>query len=117
MIPGVSEFVIQGITLSGEVFQPSGWAVGLCNMLATTGPDGRMIFSSYARPMIIEGLPSVVVRASLQRVDPAAYEVLRQFVTDNHLKIRPGRAGHAGEATGPYPVLGMERRKPPAGGW
>lgn len=117
MLSGVAEFVVQGITTEGELFQPSSWAVGLCNMLGTVGQDGRMLYSSYARPIMADGVMSVVVRVSLQKVDPAAFEMLKQFVADNRLKVRSGRGSRDAEATGPHPVLGMERRKLEPSGW
>jgi hypothetical protein len=115
--PGIVEFVILGTTADGVLFQPTGWSVGLCNMLATVGSDGRMVYSSYARPIIVEGISAVVVRASLQKVDPAAFELVKRFVSENRLKVRAGRGGRDAEATGPHPVLGMERRRTGPSGW
>ncbi len=117
MLSGVSEFVIQGITENGELFQQADWSSNLCNMLGTTGGDGRMVYSSYARPIIADGVHCVVVRASLQRVDPKAFEIVRQFVIEHHLKVRSGRGARDAEATGPHPVLGVERRDPKRQGW
>lgn len=114
---GIAEFVILGKTTEGELFQPSSWAVGLCNMLATVGSDGRMVYSSYARPIMVEGVPAIVVRVSLKRVDPAAFEIVKRFVADHRLKVRAGRGSRDAEATGPHPVLGMERRKLGPAGW
>lgn len=119
MLSGVSEFVIQGITDNGELFQQADWATSLCNMLATTGSDGRMVYSSYARPIMADGVPCVVVSVSLQHVDPKAFEMIKHFVAEHRLKVRSGRGGRDAEggATGPHPVLGVERRKPEAQGW
>lgn len=117
MLSGVSEFVIQGITVRGELFLQPDWASNLCNMLGTVGSDGRMLYSSYARPIMAEGVPCVVVRASLQHVDPKAFEMVRKFVVEHNLKVRSGRGGHDAEATGPHPVLGVERRDPKRNGW
>lgn len=114
MLSDVSEFVIQGITDSGELFQQEGWATNLCNMLGTSGSDRRQVFSSYARALVIDGVSCVVVCASLKHVDPKAFEMVRRFVADNHLKIRSGRGGRDAEdpaETGPHPVPDVERRK------
>ena len=120
MLSGVSEFVIQGITDSGELFQQADWATNLCNMMGTTGSDGRMVYSSYARPIIIDGVACVVVRVSLQHVDPHAFEMVKHFVAENRLKVRSGCGGRdseGGAETGPHPVLGVERRKAEPQGW
>lgn len=117
VLSNVSEFVIQGITETGELFQQPDWATNLCNMLGTVGSDGRMIYSSYARLVMIGGVPSVVVRVSLQHVDAKAFEMVKQFVAENHLKVRSGRGSRDAEATGPHPVLGVERRDPTRNGW
>lgn len=110
MLPGVAEFVVQGITVDGEVFQQPGWAAQLCNSLGTTGPDGRLLYSSYVRPVMAEGVPSVVVRVSLQLVDEKAFEMIKQFVAENRLLVRAGRGSRDAEATGAHPVIGHERR-------
>ncbi len=117
MLSSISEFVIQGITQNGELFQQADWAVNLCNMLGTAGTDGRMVYSSYARPIIVDGVPSVVVRVSLEKVDPKAFEMVKQFVAEHQLKIRSGRGSRDAEVTGPHPVLGVERRASQPQGW
>lgn len=113
----VAELVILGTTTDGQLFQPSDWSVGLCNMLATVGSDGRLIYSSYARPITVEGIPAVVVRTSLLKVDPTAFELLERFVAGNNLKVRAGRGRRTADATGPHPTMGMERRKTEFNGW
>ncbi len=117
MLPGVAEFVVQGVTVDGEVFQPPEWAEQLCNMLGTTGPDGRLLYSSYVRPVMIEGVASVVVRVSLGLVDEKAFELIKQFVTEHRLQVRAGRGFRDAEATGPHPVIGQERRSPKNNDW
>lgn len=117
MLSSVSEFVIQGITEKGELFSQSDWATSLCNMLGTVGSDGRMIYSSYARPVMIDGVAAVIIRVSLQHVDPKAFEMVKQFVAEHHLKVRSGRGSRDAEVTGPHPVLGVERRVMAKKGW
>jgi len=116
-LSGIAEFLILGVTTDGEVFQPTSWAAGLCNMLATVGSDGRSNSSLYARPIMVEGVAAIVVRSSLKKVDPAAFETITHFVADNHLKIRAGRGSMDAEGTGPHPVYGAERRRQGPGGW
>jgi hypothetical protein len=117
MLTGVSEFVIQGITESGELFQQQDWAVNLCNMMGTAGTDGRMVYSSYALPLMVDGVPCVVIRVSLQKVDPKAFEMVKHFVAEHHLKVRSGRGSRDAEETGTHPTLGVERRDPQRKGW
>ncbi len=117
MLSNVSEFVIQGITEDGQLFQQPDWAGSLCNMLGTVGQDGRMIYSSYARPLMIDGVPAVVIRVSLQHVDPKAFEMVKHFVAEHRLKVRSGRGSRDTEETGPHPVLGVERRVVAKKGW
>gem|GEM_PF-584243 len=117
MLSSVSEFVIQGITEGGHLFQQSDWATNLCNMMGSAGQDGRMLYSPYARPVMIAGVAAVVIRVSWQHIDPKAFEMVKQFVTENHLKVRSGRGSRDAEVTGPHPVLGVERRDGAKEGW
>lgn len=112
----VAEFVVQGITVDEEVFQPLDWAERLCDMLSQTQADGRTVYSAYMRPMMIGGVKSVVVRTSLKKVDAQAFEMITQFVTSNKLKVRAGRGSRDAEGTGKYPVYG-ERRDPSRNNW
>lgn len=115
--PDLAEFVIQGITKDGTSFRPSNWGERLSDMLSTTGHDGRILYSSYLRPMVIQGIPSVVVRFSLETADPHAFELVRQFVVTNQLTVRAGRRRADAGATGLFPTLSMERRSPKNNGW
>lgn len=115
--PELAEFVIQGITKDGQVFRPSNWGERLGDMLSTTGHDGRIIYSSYLRPMVIQGMHSVVVRFSLEKADPHAFELVKQFVKANHLVVRAGRKRLEAGATGLFPTISMERRSPENNGW
>ncbi len=115
--PDLAEFVIQGVNKEGVVFRPSNWWERLSDMLSTTGKDGRIVYSSYLRPMVIQGVPSVVVRFSLEKADPHAFELVRQFVANNHLIVRAGRNRADAGATGLFPTISMERRSPQNNGW
>ncbi len=117
MLPGVAEFVIQGVTVDGEVFQPAEWTEQLCSMLGTTGPDGRLLYSSYVRPVMAEGMPSVVVRVALQLVDEKAFEMIKRFVSENRLRVRAGRGSRDAEQTGTHPAIKQERRSPQNNNW
>lgn len=115
--PDVVEFVIQGISKDGKAFRPSNWWERLGDMLSTTGKDGRIVYSSYVRPTVIQDIPSVVVRISLKKADPHAFEIIKQFITANHLTVRAGRSRAEAGATGLFPTISMERRSPKNNGW
>ncbi len=115
--PELAEFVIQGMTKDGLVFRPANWGERLSDMLSTTSKDGRIVYSSYLRPMMIQGVPSVVVRFSLERVDPHSFELVRQFVAANQLAVRAGRNRVDVGATNLFPTVGTERRTLKGNGW
>jgi hypothetical protein len=115
--PDLAEFVIQGVTKQGQTFRPTNWGERLSDMLATTGKDGRIVYSSYVRPIVIQGIPSVVVRFSLEHADPHAFELIREFVATNHLTVRAGRYRMDAGATGIFPTLSMNRRHHQKNGW
>ena len=75
--PELAEFVIQGVTKDGQVFRPGNWADRLSDMLSTPGKDGRIVYSSYLRPMSIQGVNGVVVRFSLEKADKHAFDLVR----------------------------------------
>jgi hypothetical protein len=115
--PELAEFVIQGITRDGSTFRPANWGDRLSDMLSTTGQDGRILYSAYLRPMIIQGTPSVVVRFSLEKADPDAFELVRQFVSSNQLKVRAGRNRMQAGETQIFFAVGKERRSQENNGW
>ncbi len=117
MLPGVAEFVVQGITVDGKVFERPEWAEQLCSLLGTTGPDGRALYSAYVRPVVIEGVSSVVVRVGLQLVDEKAFDMIKRFIAENRLQVRAGRGSRDAEATGTHPVFHPERRSPGNNNW
>lgn len=117
MLPGVAEFVVYGMTVDGGLFQPPQWAERLCNMLGTTGPDGRALYSSHVRPVMIGGVAAVVVRVSLQLVDEKAFETIKQYVAEHRLQVRAGRGSRDAEAIEPNLAGGQERRSPENNNW
>jgi len=118
MLSKVAEFVIQGVTVEGIPLQPAGWAERLCDSLARSGADGRKIHPSYVCPLVIDGIKSVVVRATLRKDNAEAFELIKRYVTENRLLIRAGRGGGDYiESTGTHPVFGKERRDPNGDNW
>lgn len=102
------EIVILGITHSGAKFRPSDWSERLCGMMSVFSEDRHLSYSPYLKPIVAEGMNCVVVDCRLERLDPAAYGFLMDFVRDNELCTRPGRDPRmTGAAPGP-----IERRQP-----
>ena len=115
MRSGLSEFVVQGITMDGLVFQPAGWAIQLFNKLARVG--STVAYSSYIRPDTIDGIESLVVRTALKQTDPETFNAIKQFVADNHLMVRAGRGVINAEGSGPYRAIDRERRNSKRNSW
>lgn len=97
-LSGASEFVVQGITIDGQIFSlpedwamPEDWVDHLCDMLATIGLDKRAIYSEFVRPAVIGDIRSVVVQIEIKERHPGALDRITQFVNENRLKVRPGR--------------------------
>ena len=87
------EFFIQGITSDGKPFRPSDWAERLCGAMACFHPDitgdrnARIKYSPYVRPVLLNGVRSVVVDEDLREIEPLAYHFVVNFARDNDLQI------------------------------
>ena len=112
MLPGVAEFVIQGVTVDGEAFQRPGWAQELCARLGTDA-DGQPLYPSFVHAVKVGGMDAVVVRVSLQLVDEKAFEAIKQFVAEHRLQVRAGRGSRDAESAAHVP----ERRSPENNDW
>lgn len=117
MLSEAAEFVIQGKTVEGDIFQPTDWAELLCNSLARTGTDGRMMDSSFIHPIETDGIKAVVVRVALQKADPEAFDMIKRYIAENRLMVRSGRGSRDSEAGVPLLVAGKERRDPSRNIW
>ena len=117
MLSEVAEFVVQGITAEGEVFQPPDWAERLCDKLVQAGTDGCKAYPSYVRPVLSGGIRSLVVRASLQKDNAQAFGLIKQFIAEYHLMVRSGRGSRDAESTLSQPPFGKERRDPNRNNW
>ena len=115
MLSEVAEFVVQGITVEGDVFQPPDWAERLCVTLP--GAGGGKACSGFVRPMMIGGVNCLVVRTALQKDNARAFELIKRFIAENRLVVRSGRGSRDAESTGPRPVIGKERRDPSRNNW
>lgn len=117
MLSEVAEFVIQGITVEGEIFQPPDWVERLCDMLSNAAADGSKACPEYVRPIMINGVHSVVVQVLLQKANPHAFGLVKQFIAENRLVVRSGRGSRDAEAAEPLPFSGKERRDPSHNIW
>ena len=92
-IPVPREFFIQGITTDGKTFRPSDWAERLCGVLACFRPEGsggrnaHLKYSPYVRPLLLNGIKSVVVDETLRKLEPLAYHFVMDFARDNDLQV------------------------------
>jgi hypothetical protein len=91
--PTAREFFIQGITGNGKPFRPSDWAERLCGVLSCFRPpgsrerDAHLKYSPYVRPVMLNGIRSVVVNEALREIEPLAYHFVVDFAKDNDLQI------------------------------
>lgn len=94
----LQDFVIVGVTHSGNKFRPSDWADRLCGIMAMYRPDagvgaspylrrGFIPYSPYVRPGFLEGQKCVFVDARIHDLEPMAYSFLVSFAKDNALKV------------------------------
>jgi hypothetical protein len=97
-------FVIEGITLDGNVFRPSDWIERLIDTLSSygvdrrvrpgssPGPERRRQQMSFLHAQMIEGRKCLVVDARLRDANPAAFRFLQEFVQSNRLRVREPEA-------------------------
>ena len=102
-----SEWVILGVTVTGEIFDVPDWPERLCGMLATQLQDKRLRYSDYLRPAHINGLAAVVMSRKLEQDSPASFAIVKRFVAENYLDTRSDRTG---DSSGAYPVLQQKLR-------
>ena len=101
-----TEIVIQGVTTAGRTFRPSDWAERLCGVMSTLGDDRQMRYSSFVRPVLMDGVRCVLVKPELKAIEPRAYRFLLDFANDNELVvIDPTRPEGAGDYC---PVPGVD---------
>ena len=79
--------IIKGLTKAGKTFRPSDWADRLAGVMSTMGPDHRMAYSPFVKPMTINGVKCVVVNKRLKEQDPMAFNFMMNFAQDNDLLV------------------------------
>jgi hypothetical protein len=87
----VREFFILGLTSDGKQFRPSDWAERLCGVMSCFRPEGgrhsHLQYSPFVRPILLNGVRSVVVDDSLREIEPLAYHFVLNFAKDNDLQV------------------------------
>ena len=87
------EFFILGTTGNGKPFRPSDWAERLCGAMSCFRPAGQgglnahLKYSPFVRPVLLNGVKSVVVKQDLRQIEPLAYHFVLDFARDNDLQI------------------------------
>ncbi len=117
MLSDVAEFVVQGITVEGDVFQPPDWAERLCETLSGAEAGGGKVYPDYVRLIMVGGVASMVVQVLLQRENAHAFEMIKQYIAKNRLVVRSGRGSRDAEHSGPLRTFGRERRNPKRNIW
>lgn len=113
----VAEFVVQGITLEGKIFEPADWAERLRDSLSTMGHDNNLNYSSYVRPVLSEGIKCLVVRTSLETANIQSFKLIKKYIADHRLMVRAGRGSRDSEGAAHALPAGRERRNPNRNQW
>ncbi|MBI5450252.1 MAG: DUF3579 domain-containing protein [Gammaproteobacteria bacterium] len=81
--------IIEGVREDNQkVFRPSNWAERVSAVLASFGPDHKLVYSEYAQPCIIGETVCLIVAKGLENRDPAAYNFIMNFARANRLRIQ-----------------------------
>lgn len=92
------DLIIKGVTTGGRRFRPSDWAERLSGVMSEFGRDNRLSYSPYVRPLVLDGLPCVLVSKKLQEIDPRAWRFVVGFAHDNELVMVEGSVWRAAQA-------------------
>ena len=94
-----NEIIIEGLTRAGKPFRPSDWVDRTCSTYATFGVDKKLVYSPYLKPRVVNNVRCLAVDLKLKNINPAGFEQLMLFATENNLNVLNG----AGESI-PVPV-------------
>ena len=83
--------VIEGRSADNRKFRPSDWSERLASNFACFGTDHRLRYSPSVFPVLIDGIPSLMVAKNLEQSDPRAYAFVMQFAVENNLCIHQDR--------------------------
>jgi hypothetical protein len=87
-----TEYFIQGVTTNGKRFRPSDWSERLCGVMScfgpgAHGPNARLKYSLYVRPVMLGDIKCVVVDERLKDLEPMAFNFVMNFAKDNGLVV------------------------------
>lgn len=86
----VQQFLIHGVTSSGQRFRPSDWAERLAGVMSRFRPAGSigspLTYSPYVVPMLVDGVSCVAVDHRLHDLEPLAWNFVTEFAHNNNLK-------------------------------
>jgi Protein of unknown function (DUF3579) len=107
-----TEYFIQGITKSGKKFRPSDWSERLCGVMSSfgpgaSGPNARLKYSLYVRPVILGDVKTVIVDSRLRDIEPMAFDFVMNFARDNDLLVT-----EACEIPAEHPTRQREEEEP-----
>lgn len=83
--------LIEGRSADNRRFRPSDWSERLASNFACFGTDHRLRYSPSVFPVLIDGVPSLMVAKNLEQTDPRAYAFVMQFAVENNLCIHRDR--------------------------
>ena len=88
------QLLIQGRTLSGQVFRPTDWAERLAGAMSSFRPGGGsggigayIGYSPYCVPQVQDGVKCVLVNEALRGIEPMAWDFVMNFARDNQLEV------------------------------
>jgi hypothetical protein len=79
-------WLIEGTMQNGRTLRPSDWVERISGVMAQFGADHRLRYGA-ARPCFVAGKKCLLVKKSLQRENPAAFEYISSFVRSNGLQM------------------------------
>lgn len=87
-----TEYFIQGITSAGKKFRPSDWSERLAGVMSmfgpgAKGPNARLQYSLYVRPIMLDDLKVVILDSRLRDLEPMAFDFVLNFARDNDLVV------------------------------
>ncbi len=87
----IDALIVESVREDGRVFRPSDWAERISSQLASYGRDHRLHYSDLVQPCLIQGVNCLVIKKTLQEENPAAYQFILKFATDNQLRVQEDR--------------------------
>lgn len=88
----LEQFIIRGVTSSGQRFRPSDWAERLAGVMSQFRPagsqGGHLSYSPYVVPVNMGGVRCVIVDKRLRELEPLAWKFVCGFASDNDLQTQ-----------------------------